>query len=100
MIVKEILDHRGHCVSMVQADTNHPTVFHHLLREDLDPIIKEAALLADDLDPQSDWKPVANVPWAVAQKMMAEGSWDDEAYLKKWLNDPANKCFRIWPGRV
>ena len=57
-------------------------------------------MLSEHLDPRSDMKPVATIPAAVAQQMMLDGSWDDEASLKKWLNDHANQCFRIWPGRV
>lgn len=100
MIVREILDHRGHVTSMVQSDTNDPSVMHHILREDHDPMIRECAMLSEQLDPRSDWKPVAQIPAAVVQQMMQDGSWDDEAHLKKWLNDHANKPFRIWQGRV
>jgi hypothetical protein len=32
--------------------------------------------------------------------MKAEGKIDDEAYMKKWLNDPDNKFFRVRPGKV
>lgn len=100
MIVKEILDHRGHVASLIQSDTNDPTVFHHILREDLDPMIKEARMLQEHLDPNSHWKPVAHIPAAVVQQMMADGSWEDTTHLKRWLNDHDNQCFRIWQGRV
>lgn len=99
-IVREILDHRGHTASVIQTDTNDPTVMHHILREDVDPIIKECAALAENLTPNSDFKPLATIPNVVWQKMLQEGSVHDDNYLKKWLNDSANKCFRIWPGRV
>jgi hypothetical protein len=32
--------------------------------------------------------------------MKAEGKIDDEAYMKKWLNDSENRFFRVRPGKV
>lgn len=41
---------------------------------------------------------VARVPMTVYEKSIVE-QWD-EADWKKWLNDPDNAAFRVWPGRV
>lgn len=38
------------------------------------------------------------VPMTVAEQAIRE-NWDDSDW-KKWLNDPDNAAFRIWPGRV
>ena len=38
------------------------------------------------------------VPITVAERAIRE-NWDDNDW-KKWLNDPDNAAFRIWPGRV
>lgn len=38
------------------------------------------------------------VPMTVAEQALRE-DWDDNDW-KKWLNDPDNAAFRIWPGRV
>jgi inorganic pyrophosphatase len=38
------------------------------------------------------------VPITVAEKAMRE-NWDESDWAK-WLNDPDNAAFRIWPGRV
>ena len=43
-------------------------------------------------------KLAARVPVPIAEQAMREG-WDDEDW-KRWLNDPDNKMFRVWPGRV
>lgn len=43
-------------------------------------------------------KLVARVPMTVMEQALRE-QWDD-ADWKKWLNDPANKAFRIWPGQL
>jgi hypothetical protein len=47
-----------------------------------------------------DMRPVAEIPDIVVEQMMRDGSWNDPAALKRWLNDPQNECFRIWKGRV
>ena len=38
------------------------------------------------------------VPMTVAEQAIRE-QWDDNDW-KKWLNDPDNAAFRVWPGRV
>lgn len=38
------------------------------------------------------------VPMTVVEKSLRE-QWDDNDW-KKWLNDPENAAFRVWPGRV
>lgn len=39
-----------------------------------------------------------SVPMTVYEKSIVE-NWDDNDW-KRWLNDPDNAAFRIWPGRV
>ncbi len=41
---------------------------------------------------------LAKVPMTVYEKSIVE-QWD-EADWTKWLNDPDNKHFRVWPGKV
>lgn len=43
-------------------------------------------------------KLVARVPMTVYERSLHEG-WDEDDW-KKWLNDPDNKAFRVWEGRV
>lgn len=38
------------------------------------------------------------VPMTVAERAIRE-QWDDNDW-KRWLNDPDNAAFRVWPGRV
>jgi hypothetical protein len=40
---------------------------------------------------QGEWHHVASIPEALYYKLKAEGKLDDEAYMKKWLNDPDNQ---------
>lgn len=37
---------------------------------------------------------VASIPMGVFSQMMKEGKTNDQAYLKRWLNDPDNRVFR------
>ena len=41
---------------------------------------------------------LARVPMTIMEQSIHE-QWD-EGDWKKWLNDPANAPFRVWPGRV
>ena len=43
---------------------------------------------------------VAEIPMVIYQKMVREGSIHDKNALKKWLNNPDNKMFRTWKGKV
>jgi len=33
-------------------------------------------------------------------QLKAEGKIDDPVYMKKWLNDPDNRFFRVRPGQL
>lgn len=41
---------------------------------------------------------LARVPMTVYEQSLLE-NWDDADWTK-WLNDPDNRHFRVWPGRV
>lgn len=43
---------------------------------------------------------VARIPLAVLADLKKKGIADDPAAMKRWLNDPENKFFRVRPGRV
>jgi hypothetical protein len=43
---------------------------------------------------------VARVPMAVVKLAQREGWADDMQKWKAFLNDPDNRAFRIWPGRL
>lgn len=43
---------------------------------------------------------VATIPAEIVQKLMTEGIWGDQKAMKRWLNDPDNRCFRTRPGWV
>lgn len=68
-------------------------------RQDCAPIVAACAILADE-PPDKDFRHVAKIPATVFDKAMREGWLHDEQAWKKWLNDPDNRKFRTWGGRV
>lgn len=92
-----ILDAAGGVLKTVQSDAE---TLRFETVQDVDPIIQYARERAEIGGWSSEFKPAAEIPMVIVEKMMQDGSWGDPAAMKKWLNDPQNKCFRIWPGKV
>jgi hypothetical protein len=67
--------------------------------QDVAPVI-EAVKQRREMAMDPDMKPVAEIPAVIVEQMMRDGSWNDPAAIRRWVNDPANECFRIWKGRV
>lgn len=68
-------------------------------RQDCEPIV-EFCKAAKDKPVDPVFRHVAEVPMTVVGQWMREGSLDDEKNLRRWLNDPENRDFRIWEGRL
>jgi hypothetical protein len=51
-------------------------------------------------DRWGDYQRVAHIPNVILQDLMLSGKLKDQAYMKRWLNDPDNAVFRTRPGRV
>lgn len=51
-------------------------------------------------DRWGDGDRIAFIPNVVLQELMASGKLRDQAYMRRWLNDPDNAVFRTRPGRV
>jgi hypothetical protein len=49
-------------------------------------------------DQKGSMKLLARVPMFVYEQSLRE-EWDDADWAK-WLNDPDNAAFRVWPGKV
>ena len=47
-----------------------------------------------------EWSKVASIPLSIYFELKAQGKLDDDAYMKRWLNDPENRYFRTRPGQV
>ena len=49
---------------------------------------------------KGEWHHVASIPESVYFQLKAEGKLDDQAYMKKWLNDSDNQYFRTRAGKI
>lgn len=67
--------------------------------QDCDPII-EAVKLARERPVGKEWRHVASVPMCFFDKAAKEGWLHDDAKWHAFLNDPDNKAFRVWGGRM
>lgn len=63
-------------------------------------LILEYTKLARDRPVGKEWKHAASIPNYFIDKAAKEGWLHDDARWHAWLNDPDNKMFRVWPGRV
>ncbi len=75
--------------------------FHIETRQDCEPIVEfcKQAKDAPDLEKRF-FRHVAEIPMSVLGQWMRDGSLDDEKHVRRWLNDPENRDFRVWEGRV
>jgi len=68
-------------------------------RQDVAPIVAAARIVADAA-PGREFRHAAFVPEAVLNRAFLEGWFHDPAAWKKWANDPANRDYRSWGGRL
>jgi hypothetical protein len=68
------------------------------VEQNLDEILAGIKRDRDTVRPGSVNKHVARVPVEVYELSIHQ-EWGEDDW-KKWLNDPDNEKFRIWPGRV
>ena len=52
------------------------------------------------LDRWGDGKIVASIPMTIYAQWLVDGRANDQAFLKRWLNDPENKVYRTFAGKV
>ena len=82
------------------ADTDKATIE---TRQDVSKIIEENKQEYAHIDENArwgEWTRVASIPMSIYFQLKREGKLDDEAYMKKWLNNPDNKYFRTRSGEV
>ena len=73
-------------------------------QQDVTDIIEENKQEFNMVDERAGWKGefhhVARIPLSIYYKLQAEGKLNDDAYMKRWLNDPDNKFFRVKDGQI
>lgn len=68
-------------------------------RQDCAPIA-EFVKRCRDAPQDREWTHLAEVPMAVVGQWMRDGSLDDEKHIRRWINDPENRAFRVFAGIV
>ncbi len=70
--------------------------------QDLAPAIEANKQLYNEA--RTDWKAdmhlVASIPMSIYYDLKAKGIADDDAAMKRWLNDPDNRVFRTRAGAI
>lgn len=71
---------------------------------DTSNLVETNKAMFNAVDERASWKGdmhlVASIPMELFMKWKSEGKLEDQAFLKKWLNDPDNRLFRTRPGEV
>lgn len=99
-----ILDHRGAVLKKIATD-QHTNSMIEVTEEDVTGLLRRAArqreIRGETMAGHIDGMVMAGfIPEVVWEQMVREGSVNDEAALKRWLNDPQNRGFRVWQGTV
>lgn len=68
-------------------------------RQDVEHIIKAAGILADTV-PDKDFRHAAYIPESEINRSFTEGWFHDREAWKRWANDPDNRQYRTWKGRL
>ena len=89
------------------AGSRRLTIYHemsdgkHIIetRQDAAHIVEAAKIMADET-PGKDFRHAAFIPQVVMDQAMIEGWFHDKKKWKEWANDPNNRAFRTWQGRL
>lgn len=80
-------------------DDDDPATVHVHTQQDMAEIIEENKAMRELHPARSTNKLLARgVPITVAEQAIRE-QWDAKQWAR-WLDDPDNRVFRVWPGRV
>lgn len=96
---RRLLDHYGFMAEIVHADAENPGDLIIEEREDCEPIVEAAKIIAEK-PPGKEFRHVAYIPAHVMNKALREGWFHDRKAWKRWANDGANARFRTWRGRL
>ena len=80
-------------------DRNTNTAYHVHTVQNIEPVLKHVKMLEEN-KPGKDFRHGAEVPIIIYNKAVREGWVNDPKAWKKWLNNPDNKLFRTWKGKV
>ena len=72
-------------------------------QQDVTAIVEENKNEFNQVDERAKWgefSRVASIPLSLYYELKKDGKLEDQAYMKRWLNDPENRHFRTRPGEV
>jgi hypothetical protein len=69
-------------------------------RQDVEPIIEANKAEQAMYQGSKGDKFAARIPLAIYEDLVRRGIANDSRKFKRWLNDPDNRAFRVWQGRV
>ena len=99
MEIKRVYKHDETVKRTAIWEDDDPGTLHVYTEQDLTQAIENNKVMRELHPRRGTNKLLARgVPIAVAERAIRE-QWDDNDW-KKWLNDPDNAAFRVWPGRV
>ena len=99
MEVKKVYRNDGAVKRTLIWEDDQPETVHVYTELDMEQTIENNKILRELHPKRSTNKVLARgVPLTVAEKAIRE-QWDDRAWAR-WLDDPDNAAFRVWPGRV
>lgn len=96
---KRIFDQKPGTTVYQHVDPNAPDDLILEEVDDLTDLLAEAKRLSEET-PGKEFRHAAVIPPFVLRKAMREGWINDPKAWKEWANDPDNKIFRTWPGKL
>lgn len=94
-----IYDQFGTAIRSMHVDTATGS-FTTQLSVDCEPVIEQNKAERDQITGKEIFRKAATVPVHVAEQAFREGWFHDDKAWAKWLNDPENRDFRVWEGRI
>lgn len=96
---RRLLNAYGGLQEIVHSDDNEPDKLIIETRQDCTAELELARELRD-LTPDKDLRHAARIPQFVLDKAFREGWINDAQKWRDWANDPDNRMFRTWPGKL
>jgi hypothetical protein len=96
MAKRTIIDSQSGLISEFATEDD-KNIYH--TTQNVQPILDNVKNLSYNKQ-RKELKHVAEVPMVIYQQAIREGWANDRKKWKNWLNDPDNKLFRIWQGKV
>lgn len=93
--MKTILDHRGSVLKTIHTDAHDEDRLVEVTTQDMEPVLQQVREMRETHQEIDGLRPVAFIPMAVVEEMMRSGAWNDPAAIRRWLEDPQNRCFRL-----